>query len=546
MRSLTFLNLLRVAPALLLAQAGVAVVLPPGDARACGGCFHGEPAPGVVESPSVVTDHRMVLALSPSLTTLWDQVEYSGDPTEFAWVLPVRGEVVVGVGTDAFVDAIDKQTAPEIDSPRPPSCPRNYGGCGGGSTAGCSSSSSDGEDYSLGYQEDSGITVTGRSVVGPYASVQVHGKDEGSIVGWLRAHKYVVPADVEPMLKRYVDEGFDFLAVRLRPGRGVMAMEPIRVSWRGAYPSLPLRMVAAGVGTSVGIKLFVIGSGRWRTQNFATFAIDPSALTWDFATQRSDYTEVRNRMAQAYEGRAFAMEASVDVLATSLPWLRGAAPEQDGGALADTGADTGMGADAGADTYLDAGSDVALDSGTDSQSDIGMDSGIDSATSSDAALDGEVDSGLDAAVDASAIDSSSSDASSAEADVDVPDTTPPPAYDAGAPPIVDPYATDLEIAFGSHPSRRITRLRADLPARWLDADLELQADESQSALAPKLQVQASINGSSTCSTNRGRGGQQQGCSLGESSPSRPLRATIGLAMLALAGTLVRRATRRRR
>ena len=79
------------------------------DARACGGCFHEPPPPTVTvtggsQVSSVITDHRMVLALSSTQTTLWDQVEYNGEPYGFAWVLPIRGPAQIGVGTDRFVD----------------------------------------------------------------------------------------------------------------------------------------------------------------------------------------------------------------------------------------------------------------------------------------------------------------------------------------------------------------------------------------------------------------------------------------------------------
>jgi hypothetical protein len=52
------------------------------ESAACGGCFHPP-----TENPTVVTDHRMIFAVSQTATTLYDQMRYDGAPSSFAWVL---------------------------------------------------------------------------------------------------------------------------------------------------------------------------------------------------------------------------------------------------------------------------------------------------------------------------------------------------------------------------------------------------------------------------------------------------------------------------
>lgn len=477
----------------LLALLPLAVLFAPADAKACGGCFHGEEATPT-QSPSVITDHRMVLAITPSMTTLWDQVEYAGDPSEFAWVLPIRGRVTVGIGADSFITALDNGTAPVVRAP-PSSCPPvavpdSSGGVGCGASADKSTSYDvPSENGGLGWQEDSGVYVTDRSVVGPYETVQVHGKDAGGILGWLRANKYVVPTELEPMLQKYVDEGFDFVAVRLRPGVGVHAMRPIRVSFKGAYPSLPLRMVRAGVGDNVGIKLFVVADGRWQTANFPTLAIDPKMLTWDFSAGRSDYVTIRGKESAKFDNRAFVVESSIDMTSSAIPYEP--APGYPDPPKADA--------------------DIpAVDSGA--PSDAASDGDLDAASS---------DADLDAATDAPVVD------------------TAPPEYDAGEKPNVDPYASDTEVAFGTYTMRRVTRLRADLPSRYLDVDLVLEADENQSALLPTLQVTKGIN--EVCASNGGgSGGSSDTCDCTVPVTSSPVRMPVALCAAALALALVRR------
>ncbi|HLM72042.1 MAG TPA: DUF2330 domain-containing protein, partial [Polyangiaceae bacterium] len=112
----------------LALSAGIAAPLfAPRDAHACGGCYH---RPSETES-TVVTGHRMVLSVSMTQTVLWDQIEYAGDPSEFAWVLPVKKGARVEVATDAFFEALDAATTVSVVSP-PLDCAPAPGVSGGG------------------------------------------------------------------------------------------------------------------------------------------------------------------------------------------------------------------------------------------------------------------------------------------------------------------------------------------------------------------------------------------------------------------------------
>jgi hypothetical protein len=441
------------------------------DARACGGCFvAATPAPtgdaATSQSGTVVTDHRMVLAITDQGTTLWDQIQYVGDPAAFAWVLPIQGDVVVSVGSDAFIQSLDEATAPQIHAPIV-YCQSPQGSSMGGSSGpscACGSSADDaatavtlGGKSSDGGEEDSGVVVTHREVVGPYETVQLRGDGSESIVAWLDKNGFEVPTSIAPVVQKYVDEKFGFLAVRLQPGVGVRAMKPLRVSWPGKMPSLPLRMVAAGVATSVGLKLFVVGDGRWRPQNFPAFIISANDISWDFAASRSTYTDVRASIAKSFDGRAWGIESSIDLRASDVRFTSESLP-----------------GDAG---VSDAG---------------------------------------------------------------------------GLPP---PGDNDVQVAFHDAASRRVTRLRADLPVRHLGVDLQLEADPDQTAIPVDLRPVKSINADKLCPT--GIAYSQPGnllpladtrgsCAVVVRSASPELRNTLGaFGALAVFG-LLRRFTCRKR
>jgi Uncharacterized protein conserved in bacteria (DUF2330) len=272
------------------------------DAAACGGCFVPQPPPTQVASD--ITDERMLLAVSTTQSTLYDQIVYSGNPSSFAWVLPIHGTVDVGLSADVLFDSVDALTATQIVPPPqncapPPSCPSLGGDSFGGAT---NASTSAGAGT---------VQVTKQENVGPYDTVQLHSTDSSALENWLSQNSFVVPAAEEPVLAAYVAEGFDFLAMKLLPDEGVQAMRPVRVTTVGASLSLPLRMASIGTGATVGITIWVVSDGRYEPQNFPFFHIDDSALTWDWSTNSSNYTTLRTNNEATYGGKGWEIESSL-------------------------------------------------------------------------------------------------------------------------------------------------------------------------------------------------------------------------------------------
>jgi hypothetical protein len=271
------------------------------QAAACGGCFH---PPTQVASD--ITDERMLLSVSPAQTTLYDQIEYAGSPTSFAWVLPIHGTVDVGLSADVLFDSVDAITATQIIAPAsecppiPSDCATNlFGGTASAPNAGGGNAGS--------------VTVTKQENVGPYATVQLHATDSSALNTWLTQNGFNIPANVLPVIDEYVAEGFDFLAMKLLPNTGVQAMRPVRVTAPGASLSLPLRMAAIGTGATVGITIWVVSDGRYEPQNFPFFHIEDSALVWDWSTSSSNYTTLRASNEASLGGKGWEMESSLEL-----------------------------------------------------------------------------------------------------------------------------------------------------------------------------------------------------------------------------------------
>ncbi len=143
--------------------------------------------------------------------------------------------------------------------------------------------------------------------------MQLQSTDPNALTNWLTANGYSIPSDIQPIIAAYVNEGFDFLALKLQPGQGVQAMRPVRVTTPGAGLQLPLRMVQAGTGAKVGITLWVIGDGRYEAQNFQNFLISPGQLVWDWNTETSNYTTLQQQIESADNFAAWQTESSMQI-----------------------------------------------------------------------------------------------------------------------------------------------------------------------------------------------------------------------------------------
>ena len=311
------------------------------------------------------------------------------------------------------------------------------------------------------------MQVVSQKVVGPYETVILRSKDADALQTWLRDHDFAIPQAIEPVIGQYVEERFDFVALRLQPGQGVRAMKPVRIVTPGADATLPLRMVAAGVGANVGITLFVLSEGRYRPQNFPEAVLDDEKLVWDSAAGRSNYQELSQEIMG--DGKTWLTEYA------GKPNISGGSLQPNAGAGPSTslhgayyGACYGKSRNAPATPDEDAGDEDA------GEHDAGSDAGD---------LDaGDLDAGEH---DAGATDAGEEDASANGG-------TPDAGASEGEPTAIrPPYCSsesdlccefdDLEVATrGLHRGDIwLTRLRANLSVQALATDLRLAAHPTQ-------------------------------------------------------------------
>lgn len=462
---------------LALVSVSGALALQERTAEACGGCFIPPTENTVVEA------HRMAFSISKTQTTLWDQFNYSGDPKEFAWVLPVRPGTRVELSHDEFIAALEAATQPIIVAPQP----QNTGSGGGGGCGSAVSLSSAGAN-----PNDNAVVVVSQQVVGPYEVVTLKATDPKALTTWLTSHGYAIPPAIQPTLDAYVKDGFDFIALRLLPNKDVKAMKPVRVVSPGADVTLPLRMVAAGIGAKVGVLLYVIGEGRYEAANYPNVTADlANGLTWDYAQNRSNYTELVTAAMATGDGRGWFTEFADLAFNQRVNRFSGGFGPSSGLPSLESAYASGIPSGC-ANKPFDAG--TGFDSGppaNDASSDGGSD-----ADPGDAATDGG-------------------------------------AQDASLPPAPNNDCTFDDITVATTGMNRqdvwISRLRANLPATVLSVDLKLQASASQTKLDGIYQAKAAPE------PDHG-----DGCTTAQNSGNDSTVVTVGLGALGLSILLRRR------
>jgi hypothetical protein len=141
--------------------------------------------------------------------------DYSGDASDFAWVMPLSGELVddpIIHADDTLFRELEDRTEPRFTEPGVLGTP--IGGCACSAPVG--SGEGDGEPDEL-------VTVVREGSAGIFDYVVLAADTSGALTTWLSDNGFTVPDEAEPYLERYVAPGAYFLAFKLSNDTGTNA-----------------------------------------------------------------------------------------------------------------------------------------------------------------------------------------------------------------------------------------------------------------------------------------------------------------------------------
>ncbi len=275
---------LRFACSTIIAMCSI--LLMPLAALACGGFF-------TPETPLDQNIERIIFAAAPGSMTVYEQINYSGSASDFAWVLPVPSVPKLDTAPISTFRNLDLQTAPQFIGPEPPQCclpPLGLRPVSSGLPPG-------------------GVNVYGSGTVGPYAYDVIGSSDPAALTKWLLGHHYHIPDQVQPAIQSYTQAHMLFLAMRLQPQAGVQDIQPVKVTFATTQPQvmIPLRMAASSAMPHMGILVWIFGSGRFVPQNYQPLQIRKTQIALD-PYAGANYEQLVEKAASQANGHGFITE----------------------------------------------------------------------------------------------------------------------------------------------------------------------------------------------------------------------------------------------
>ncbi len=202
-------------------------------------------------------------------------IQYVGEAEDFSWVLPVPANLRsedLSTGSDAFFQSLERATRPQftLEIEGEP-CPQ--GGFGGGILDLLGPAPEEGG-------ADDGVMVLEEATVGPFDVQVVSSDDPAAMINWLIENGYDLSDRGEQLITPYVEEGMNFVALKLRQDQGIGDIRPLVLKYRSDHPMIPIRLTAVAAEDDMGVLVWILGAGRAIPLNYLHVIPNYTLLNW--------------------------------------------------------------------------------------------------------------------------------------------------------------------------------------------------------------------------------------------------------------------------
>lgn len=240
-----------------------------------------------------IPDQRVLICFSNGTERLVIETRFTGAGTNFAWVVPLPSQPVIEKATSGLFPTLGYLFRPQIVH----NVPRYYLGIlifagiiallrlakrsaidiviyalltfmflflagallpVAGSARRASTISSE------------AVSVLDRKIVGVFETTTIGSRDAKALQHWLSENGYAVPTNAEPVIERYVKDGWIFAAAKVRrdkPDTETSTPHPLSFTFKTDRPVYPMRLTGVDNGP-LSMELYVFGPSRAEAPHF--------------------------------------------------------------------------------------------------------------------------------------------------------------------------------------------------------------------------------------------------------------------------------------
>jgi len=222
---------------------------------------------------------QVVLMRSGTRTVLAMQNNYQGPPADFAMVVPVPVVLheadVKTLPKDVFAK-VDQLSSPRLveyweQDPCQPEIEPMLEMAVGGAVPASPDMSPPAADY--------GVKIEAKFTVGEYNVVILSATQSTGLAAYLKAERYQIPKNAEPLLRPYVEAGSKFFVAKVEPKKvrfenGQAMLSPLRFHYDSDDFALPIRLgLANSAGTQDLIVNILAPGQRYELANYKNVTI---------------------------------------------------------------------------------------------------------------------------------------------------------------------------------------------------------------------------------------------------------------------------------
>ncbi|MCH8147790.1 MAG: DUF2330 domain-containing protein [Planctomycetes bacterium] len=268
------------------------------DAEACGGFF-------CQAVPIDQAGEQIIFRQDGDMVTAVVLIQYVGDASDFSWIVPVPGIPEFSTGSDLIFAPLEFATRPQfVLETTGETCPQPRNDLGFIGLGGSAPTATDGEDAA------DAVEIVQELSVGPFDVLVLSSDDAEALAKWLEENDYDLSDRGEELIAPYVEEGMNFVALRLQQDKGVGDLQPLIMRYQSERPMIPIRLTAVAAKLDMGVIVWLLGDSRAVPLNYLHVTPNYTRLNWYLGTT-SAYASYQGLITAAMDeagGQGFATD----------------------------------------------------------------------------------------------------------------------------------------------------------------------------------------------------------------------------------------------